>query len=395
MPLLGAFLAAVLLQATPEKDPPAKAEDPWQDFCCYEKGRLERDGLVTIIYQISHKPAPGSAGKFDESPKQYAMVLTSFVTKEKGKVDANDELGILAITDTPENITFVEKMFRMLHRPAAPVMIEAKVVELEWDSSLQIGIDGDLGGSALIWSESPGSDTFLREIRNRFNPSDAVGSSPFQGSVFRFGRTSSRTGSFGGLIQMFAERGKAKILSQPKILVKANTTAKIFAGEHVPIPKGFVVNPSGTTTTFEYKPVGVNLEVTPQLAAPGMIMLKLKPEVSNTFGFLPLGSGNSTVLAPQFNVRSAETELLVRDEDEVVIGGLYRSVKNTVRRGIPFLSDIPIIGILFGKYEEQEAIQEILFYIKPTIIKTEAELPREDFDPADFPRKNIDPPQDR
>ena len=282
---------------------------------------------------------------------------------------------------TPENLPFLEKMFRMLHRPAAPVMIEAKVVELEWDNSLQIGVEGDLAGNALVWSESPTSDTFLREIRNRFSPSDALGSSPFQGSVFRFGRTSAATGSFGGLIQMFAERGQAQILSQPRILVKANTTAKIFAGEDVPIPKGFVVNPSGTTTTFEYKPIGVNLEVTPQLAAPGQIMLKLKPEVSNTFGFLPLGSGASTVLAPQFNVRSAETELLVRDGDEVVIGGLYRRVKNTVRRGIPFLSDIPIIGILFGKYEEQESVQEILFFIKPTIIKSAEDLPRENINP--------------
>ena len=119
---------------------------------------------------------------------------------------------------------------------------------------------------------------------------------------------------------------------------------------------------------------------TPTQAQP-RVGLKLKPEVSSTFGFIPLGSGASAVLAPRFNVRNAETELLVRDGDEVVIGGLYRRVNNTVRRGIPFLSDIPIIGVLFGKYEEEEVVQEILFYIKPTIIKSEADLPREDIDP--------------
>jgi type II secretory pathway component GspD/PulD (secretin) len=70
------------------------------------------------------------------------------------------------------------------------------------------------------------------------------------------------------------------------------------------------------------------------------------------------------------------TELIVRDGEEVVIGGLFRRDKTLIRRGLPFLSDIPILGYAFGKTEETEIVQEILFFIKPTIIKSEQEMPR-------------------
>jgi type II secretory pathway component GspD/PulD (secretin) len=75
------------------------------------------------------------------------------------------------------------------------------------------------------------------------------------------------------------------------------------------------------------------------------------------------------------------TELLVRDGREVVIGGLYRRDRTLIRRGLPFLSDIPVLGYLFGKTEESEIVQEILFFIKPTIIKSEEEMPRGDYKP--------------
>lgn len=377
------ILQAAVVLALQAAAPPAKPQDPpaaplrlWQDFCCFEKGRTEREGLVTVIYDLSHTPgAPPNVQGLEE----FQRLLQPYLTPGgKGRIDVSNRLNALTLTDTKENIGYVERMLHLLHSPDQPIMIEAKVVELRWDKDLQIGIQGDLNTSAGVWTQPAGSEALLQEVRTRLNPQAAQGLAPFQGSTFRFASQSSQRGSIGGLVQMFLERGKAQILSQPRILVRADQTATIFSGDDVPYPANVQIQPAGTITTFGYKNAGVKLQVTPHVAAPGQVSLKLNPEVTSTFGFVEITPGTQ---APQFTVRSVNTELLVRDGQEVVIGGLYRRDKGTIRRGLPFLMDIPIFGYLFGKIEETELIQEVLFFIKPTVIKSEKEMPRGGFVP--------------
>ncbi len=380
MMLLAAVVLALQAQAPP---PPAKPQEPpvpvrlWQDFCCFEKGRTDREGLVTVVFDLSHTPgaAPNVQGL-----EEFQRLLSPYLTAGgKGRIDVSNRLSTLTITDTKENIPYVEKMLHLIHSPDQPIMIEAKVVELRWDKDLQIGLQGDLNAVAGIWTQDPGSEGFLQEVRTRLNPQAALGLTPFQGSTFRFSSPSSHRGSIGGVVQMFLERGKAQILSQPRILVRADQTASIFSGDDVPYPASITVGAvTGNVTTFGYKNAGVKLQVTPHVAAPGQVSLKLAPEVTSTFGFVEITPGTQ---APQFTVRKVDTELLVRDGQEVVIGGLYRRDKGTIRRGLPFLMDIPVFGYLFGKIEETELIQEVLFFIKPTVIKSEREMPRGGFVP--------------
>lgn len=334
---------------------------------------------MTVVYDLHHAAEPPQHTKgLDE----YQRMLQPYVTPGKGAINSSDRMNTLTITDTKENIGFVEKMLQLMHHADSPVVIEAKVVEVRWDKDLQIGVDGDLTGLATVWTQRPASEAALTDIRARFQPQAAIGSGAgFQGSTFRFNSTSSHRGTIGGVVQMFVERGKAQILSQPRIIVRSGEKATIFAGDEIAVPTNLTIGPAGPTTTFTYRPVGVTLEVTPHIVAPGQVILKLRPEVSSTFG-APIQIAPNT-FAPQISVRRAETELLVRGDldQEVVIGGLYRKEKVVIRRGIPFLSDIPILGYLFGRYEEDEVIQEILFYIKPTIIKDESLMPRDVFDP--------------
>lgn len=369
-----AISLSVLAQAAPPK-----AQEPpklWQDFCCFEKGRTERDGLVTVVYDLSHTP---SAAPNIQGLEEFQKLLVPYLTAGKGRVDVSNRLSALTITDTKENIAFVERMLHLLHSPDQPIMIEARVVELRWDKDLQIGIQGDLNNLAGVWTQPAGSEALLQEVRTRLNPTAALGLTPFQGSTFRFARSSGQQGSIGALVQTFLERGKAQILSQPRVLVRADQTATLFSGDDVPYPASITLQPvTGNVTTFAYKNAGVKLMVTPHVAAPGQVSLKLNPEVTSIFGFVEITPGTQ---APQFTVRSVNTELLVRDGQEVVIGGLYRRDKSTIRRGLPFLMDIPVFGYLFGRYEEAEIIQEVLFFIKPTVIRSEREMPRGGFVP--------------
>jgi type II secretory pathway component GspD/PulD (secretin) len=374
--------------APPKADPPAKpAEEPvpkWQEFCCFEKGRVERDGLVTVIFELSHVPQAAAAGIPShelQGIEEYQKMLLPHVTPGKGRIEVSNRLNSLALTDTKENIRHVERILHLIHSPSAPIMIEAKVVELRWDKEIQIGMQGDINPQAGLWVQHAGSEAFLKEIRAQFNPTAAL-TTPFQGSTFRFQSTSAHRGTISGIIQAFVEQGQAQILSQPRILVRADKTATIFAGEEVPTPTGWQVQPAGTFTSFAYKQAGIKLEVSPRIASPGQVAMRFKPDVTTTFGYVQVASG---VQAPQFTVRNAQTDLLVRSGQEVVIGGLYRKEKSTIRRGLPFVSDIPILGYLFGKYEDYDIIQEVIFFIKPTVILSEADLPVEPTRP-DFNR---------
>jgi len=345
---------------------------------------VERDGLVTVVYELSHTPQAAAAGIPShelQGIEEFQKMLHPHVTPGKGRIEVSNRLNSLAITDVKENIRHVERILQLIHSPSAPIMIEAKVVELRWDKDLQIGMEGDINAGAAVWTQHADSESFLREIRTRFNPQAAL-TSPFQGSTFRFNSVSAHRGTIGGLIQMFVEQGQAQILSQPRILVRADKTATIFAGDEVPTPTGWQVQPAGTFTSFAYKQAGIRLEVSPRIASPGQVAMRFKPEVTTVFGYIQVAPGTQ---APQFTVRNAQTDLLVRSGQEVVIGGLYRKEKSTIRRGLPFLSDIPILGYLFGKYEDNDIIQEVIFFIKPTVILSEADLPVEPTRP-DFNR---------
>ena len=159
--MVASLLSVVLLVQSAQQPPAPVPRRAWQDFCCYEKGRVERDGLVTVVYELSHTPTtPPNVQGLEE----YQKMLQPYLSP-KGRVDVSNRMSALTVTDTKEAMALVERMLHLLHTPDQPIMIEAKVVELRWDNDLQIGFQGDLNPSNAAWIQSPGSEAFLREFR--------------------------------------------------------------------------------------------------------------------------------------------------------------------------------------------------------------------------------------
>ncbi len=362
--------------AQPPANPPAvqqpAQEQSVKDDILYEKWRLERNGMVTIYYRVGHDRGKLLKALLEGNGDARAKILSS-----NGWVMESEPMHLMVVSDTKENITLVEQVLRVLDVPDPQVIIEAKVVELRWDKDMEIGFEGDSGPLSQLWIQTNDSGTFLREIRTKFNPTEAITGGPFQGSTFRFSRVSGHTGTFGGVVQAFLERGKGEILSAPRIMVDSGDEALVKAGEEFPYPE-VVLHPGGSTTSVKYQPTGVTLKVKPHIVGANNVHLVLELDVKALLGFVNLPTGT----APSFTHRSAATKVTVRNGEEIVIGGLRRKEKHTLRRGLPFLSDIPIIGVLFGRYEEQEVTQEILFFIKPIIIQSGRDMPRSIIDPG-------------
>jgi general secretion pathway protein D len=118
----------------------------------------------------------------------------------------------------------------------------------------------------------------------------------------------------------------------------------------------------GTTTSVQYRDTGVSLLVMPRISASGTVTLDVAQEISS--------AGAPTPTGPTFNKTSVSTTLAVKDGETVAIAGLIRDSNNSSRSGIPFLSEIPLLGSLFGRSSRTATRSEVLILITPHVIRT-------------------------
>ena len=153
-------------------------------------------------------------------------------------------------------------------------------------------------------------------------------------------------------------RGAVKIVSAPKIATLDNHKAKIGQGVSIPIS---VVSAAGVNTMFvEAK---LELEVTPHITQEGSVLMEIKVK-KNEPDFSRTGArGDPTILK-----KEAETQVLVRDGDTTVIGGIYTKKTSDTFTGVPVLSQIPVLGWFFRNTKKNDERTELLIFITPRIV---------------------------
>ncbi|HMU75286.1 MAG TPA: type II and III secretion system protein, partial [Elusimicrobiota bacterium] len=153
---------------------------------------------------------------------------------------------------------------------------------------------------------------------------------------------------------------EAKTLTNPKIITTNNQNAKIQIGQKVPFLQT-TVSPGGTATqSTVFADVGFIIDVTPTINEDNRIRLKVKPESSNVEG--------TTDAGPTINTTTAETEVILRDGDTIVIGGLVSEnmVKSVSK--VPLLGDLPVLGVFFRSLSDTKKRQELLVFITARIV---------------------------
>jgi general secretion pathway protein D len=164
-----------------------------------------------------------------------------------------------------------------------------------------------------------------------------------------------------------ATQGKTNVLASPHIMAADNRDARIQIGQQVPIVTD-VQSTTVTTQTVQYKDTGVILKITPSINDSGLVSLKISQEVSD-FTFQNIG----TNVFPVFTKREAETFMVAQDGQTIVMGGLISEAKKKSRSGIPFLSQIPILGYLFGYTDDSFARSEIIMLLRPRVVRNPKE----------------------
>jgi type IV pilus assembly protein PilQ len=311
-----------------------------------------------------------------------------------GRVTIDEQSNTLVVMDTTEGIAASERMIADLDRKPQQVMIEAKMVEIVLSDNLDLGITWEYsnikqsaGGTRTIGvrerktsaNADAGSIGFVNDAGGELTNPSPVG--PQGSSISSLGPLERGTGvalpgpqqaaiTFGFInntdlltatLNALAQKGQTKILSSPKVITVNNKEAKIQSGSRIPFSITTVAATGVATQSFQFVDVGIILTVTPTISADERIRLEVKPEVSFPGSVGPAG--------PEINTRNAETEVLIRDGETLVIGGLIDEQMRESAQKVPLLGDIPVLGAFFRSTSDSKRRSELLVFVTPTIIR--------------------------
>lgn len=217
------------------------------------------------------------------------------------------------------------------------------------------------------------SKAVQKTLSSTFSDSNAVGIGTntkgvsFDGTMSGFKFFSYKPTSDFQLDLMAAEqKGKVRILAEPKLLTANGKQASFNSGQEVPIPSGVG---QGGNVGYEYKSIGVNVSFTPQILIKSRrVMLEVAPEVSEIDSTATVAqSGGGTALG--FKTRSVNTTVELADGETLVIAGLYKKTDNETDTLVPILGDIPIIGKLFKNSDYRKDDTELMIFVTPRIVE--------------------------
>ena len=254
------------------------------------------------------------------------------------------------------------------------VFIEAKVIEVTYDSNFEFGLD------YLLDRNVSGPNTFFRSAEAVLNPPSFLRSGfapnfPFQGSAIGFGTAGQSAIDFGAFTmnyQALKIDGKAEVLSKPSIIATQGILAKISSEEQLPI----VALQTATRTSENFSAArirtGVKLDVLASHIGDQFVTLNIKPEVRGA-GALAAGRPGGT-FAPIETLRTADTTVTLADNETLVIGGLYTNQTTTEKAKTPVLSEMPFLGNLFTRTKETKQKTELIFILTPHIVRKTSDL---------------------
>lgn len=273
---------------------------------------------------------------------------------ERGKSVTDTRTSSILITDIEGNLNRIRKLISSLDVPPRQVLIEGKIVEARDTFSKAYGLQFGYAGQAMPMGQGT--------LTPRLNIN-----APSAGNLLQMDvavQTASNLGNLSAKLGLLEQEDIVKVISSPRILTLQNEPAKINQSVEVPVPKRSGSADGGGEVGYEFKKIGVSLDVTPQITNDDSVILKVN--VAREF---PGGAVGADSVA-SVNSRSADTRVLVRNGDTAVIGGIYQSDETVAEEGVPFFKDIPVLGYLFKKKSRNKSKNELLIFLTPKVIDT-------------------------
>ncbi len=272
----------------------------------------------------------------------------------KVKIIADEPNNSIIIVATAQDYEVILPIINQLDVMPLQVLIDATVVEVTLSGELSYGIS---------WYLSHGSSSIT------FGGATAATAA----ALGTGGLTALySSGAVQSLLNSLAKSSNLNVISSPSLMVLNNQKAKINVGQQVPVQTSTSSLPvaTGSTpsialgTSIQYKDTGVTLEVSPRVNANGMVIMKLKQIVSDV---APAPATGVTSTAT-FDKKEIDSSVVVHDGETVVLGGLIADNYTITKTGFPFLTNLPLVGELFGSTDKTKKKTELVVLITPRVV---------------------------
>jgi len=329
-----------------------------------EKRRIEPMAIQVIPVKYAEAVAVGATVKSLLVAEAAKAGVVDTATRSTVSIDA--ENNAIIVHAIPDEISKAIALVKQLDKPKPQVHIEARIVEASRDTARQLGIQwggtyATVNGQRLV--TAGGSSETAGGYNSDFPALFAQGTVPPAG--FSLGLISEKIGGSELLnMQLTAlqNKGRIQILSSPSITTLDNQKALIESGEERAYRKTTGTG-NEADVTVEWKKAVLKLEVTPHVVDDELLRVKISAN-KDSFDETKQQSNNEYPV----NTKKAETSVLLRNGETVVIGGLSFESKSSSESGIPYLMDIPGIGALFRNNGSAKKFDETLIFITPKII---------------------------
>jgi len=320
--------------------------------------KVTAEELVDRVFYIRNLPA-----------MEVMTSLTQF-RSPRGLMQFSLGSNALIVRDTETRIAVMKQLVDGLDLEVPQVQIEARIVQADTTYSRSLGVQW--GIQNVNQTSATGVANFKSGVVGGFGsqvsdflvnlPATVGGLTATPGVGFTIGKTD------GTLLDMRLSAGEllglSKVIAAPKVTTLDKREAKISQGESIPFQ---TTSLQGTQTTF----VDANLElnVTPQITSRDpkevgkQIMMKVRA-TRNAVG------ARSNPAGPSIDRRETNTQVIIRDGETMVVGGVFIDTQNNSVAGIPYLSRVPVLGWLFKQKTESVAKQELLIFLTPSIVKS-------------------------
>lgn len=289
---------------------------------------------------------------------------------ERGNVSVDERTNKLLLRDTRDNIDRVHKLIKELDVPVRQVLIESRIVIANDDFSRDIGsrfgvtngstangtgaTSGSIGGNNSIIGNGgnittgtlPGIDDRLNVNLPVNNPAGRLAVSVLNGNTLLDMELSA-----------LQSEGRGEVISNPRVITSNQKEAEIEQGVEIP----YLQSTSSGATSVAFKKAVLSLKVTPQITPDDRIIMDLrvsKDSVGEIFNGVP-----------SINTREVNTQVLVSDGETVVLGGIYEQTYSEEDDKVPYLGDIPGLGVLFRAKGKVDDKAELLIFVTPKVIK--------------------------
>ncbi len=303
---------------------------------------------------FSDDPPPGTASPPQNSADAPPADDTASLQSSGGpSITVDKANNALVIYGTPQQYSVIAEALHQMDVAPVQVQLETVIAEVTLSDGLQYGVQ--------YFYRPSNKHEFVLSNGNSVNIAPAL---PGFSYLFTQGT------NIQVILSALSDITHVEVVSSPNVMVLNNGTALLQVGSQVPIATAEAVSVSAggapLVNSIEYHATGVILKVTPSVNKSGLVTLDVSQEVSNVAAD---ASQTSTLRSPTFAQRKVKSTIAVHDNETVALGGLMSNSRTYGNSGIPFLSDIPVVGALFGTKSDNTERTELMVLITPHVVE--------------------------